>query len=319
MIALNAGDKIQGDAETVEKVDFSVYGKVRDNPIQMADGQLDDSIGDLYTAPDKAEISAVILTNTNSSAEQVNLYLLPLSGTARRLIPEDLSLGIGYTMYFDGTDAKVINTEGRELDVVALGTIVADIDMDDTYQLINLAAPVGADEAVRSTAKITEAALETVLDNTSGTNTGDEIVATGAEVNTGTNVVKYVSPEAIGDSKLSLTDGTETLTNKTVTAPVVTNPSNTFTVSPHDYSGGAADWTLSGAELLLQVHKPTNANGAVNAIIADTAGVIYVFVNGTGQALTVKGTGTGIVITNGKTALVMSDGTNVIALATESA
>jgi len=45
-----------------------------------------------------------------------------------------------------------------------------------------------------------------------------------------------------------------------------------------------------------------------------------VFVNGTGQTLTVKtAAGTGVAITNGKTAIVMSDGTNVIALATESA
>jgi len=40
--------------------------------------------------------------------------------------------------------------------------------------------------------------------------------ATGAEINTGTNDEKYTTPKAITDSKVSLIDGTETLTNKTI-------------------------------------------------------------------------------------------------------
>ncbi len=92
-----------------------------------------------------------------------------------------------------------------------------------------------------------------------------------------------------------------------------------FPIGTHDYDNDDEDWTLSAAELLKTVHKPTNASGAVNAIIADTAGIPYVFINGTGQALTVKTkNGTGVAITAGKTAIVMSDGTNVIALAAES-
>lgn len=112
---------------------------------------------------------------------------------------------------------------------------------------------------------------------------------------------------------------TDTLTNKTLTAPVMTNPSSTFTIGSHDYGAGTDDWTLSAAELLKTVHKPTNAGGAVNAIIADTAGVPYIFINGTSHTLTVKGTGTGIAIANGKAHILMSDGTNVIALAAVSA
>lgn len=112
---------------------------------------------------------------------------------------------------------------------------------------------------------------------------------------------------------------TDTLTNKTLTAPVITQPRINFTIGTHDYGTGTDDWTLSAAELLKTVHKPTNAGGAVNAIIADTAGIPYIFINGTGQTLTVKGTGTGIAIANGKTHIVMSDGTNVIALAAVSA
>ena len=45
--------------------------------------------------------------------------------------------------------------------------------------------------------------------------------ATGAEINTGTEDAKIVTPKAIADSKLSFTDGTETLTNKTLTTPII--------------------------------------------------------------------------------------------------
>ena len=119
---------------------------------------------------------------------------------------------------------------------------------------------------------------------------------------------------------VAIEDAAETLTNKTLTSPALSNPALTFAIGAHDYAGAAVDWALSAAELLKTVHKPTNANGPCNAIIAAAAGKPYIFINGTGQALTVKTpAGTGVAITNGKSAIVMSDGTNVIALATESA
>ena len=99
-----------------------------------------------------------------------------------------------------------------------------------------------------------------------------------------------------------------------------TNPKTTYSIGTHSYGSAHADWTLSASELLNTVHKPTAADQAVNAIIPATAGIPYVFINGTGQALTVKTAGgTGVTITNGKTAIVMADGTNVIALAAQSA
>jgi len=113
---------------------------------------------------------------------------------------------------------------------------------------------------------------------------------------------------------------TDTMTNKTLTAPVVNQPNLGFTIGTHDYGAGAVAWTLSAAEYAKTIHKPTNANGAVDAIIPLTAGHPYIFINGTGQTLTVKGSsGNGIAIADGKTHIVMSDGTNVIALAAVSA
>lgn len=104
----------------------------------------------------------------------------------------------------------------------------------------------------------------------------------------------------------------QTLTNKTLTAPVFTNPATTVTLGAHDYGAAANAWTLNAAELLLPVHKPTNASGAVDAVVATTIRP-YIFINATGYALTVKtAAGTGIAIANNKTATVMSDGVNVI-------
>jgi len=132
-----------------------------------------------------------------------------------------------------------------------------------------------------------------------------------------TNAAAVATIPDIGDTAddFVMKDTAQTLTKKKLT-----DPSCTFTIGTHNYGGAAADWELSAGELLKTVHKPTGANGPVNAIIADTAGIPYVFINGTGQTLTVKtAEGSGPNIANGKTAIVMSDGTNVIALATQSA
>lgn len=113
-------------------------------------------------------------------------------------------------------------------------------------------------------------------------------------------------PDTASDTLCAIA-ATQALTNKTLT-----DAAQTWTLGAHDYEAGSADWTLSAAELLKPCHKPTNANNAVNAIVADTIRP-YFFINATGQALTVKtAAGTGIAIANGKSAFVMSDGTNVI-------
>lgn len=72
-------------------------------PKQLADGQLPASIGDLYTVPGATTtyITQIILVNTNTSVEAVNLYLTPSGGTARRLIPVGMNLQPGYALYFD--------------------------------------------------------------------------------------------------------------------------------------------------------------------------------------------------------------------------
>lgn len=167
-----------------------------------------------------------------------------------------------------------------------------------------------------------DSTLNISVDN--GTCTGLTTAGTSANTTAGTAITLAAQYDTINLAN----DGTgwviksktganlsETLTNK-----VLTDARLNFSIGTHSYGSAHADWTLSAAELLKTVHKPTAADQAVNAIIPTTAGKPYVFINGTGQALTVKtAAGTGVAITNGKTAIVMADGTNVIALATESA
>ena len=130
----------------------------------------------------------------------------------------------------------------------------------------------------------------------------------------GVKIFESTGVNALESTYVKLT-GAQTLASKTLTAPIVTDPATTVTLGAHDYDAAAVDWTLSAAELLLPVHKPTNASGAVNAIVAVTIRP-YLFINATGQELTVKTPeGTGIAIANGKAQQVMSDGTNVIAIA----
>lgn len=109
MIALDSGDKIQGDASTATKVDYTLHGLAAGTITQLADGQLPSSIGDLYTASGACVLVALTMVNTDSSAITVNLYLLPSSGTARHLIPVDLSLEAGYSLIFDGQKFGVMD------------------------------------------------------------------------------------------------------------------------------------------------------------------------------------------------------------------
>ena len=114
MLALDSGDKIQGDTTTASKVDYTIDGVVSSAIAQLADGQLANSIGDLYTSgADETVVASITLVNTNTSAEAVNLYLLPSGGTARRLIPKDMTLGIDYMMSFDGKRLIVMDDSGR--------------------------------------------------------------------------------------------------------------------------------------------------------------------------------------------------------------
>jgi hypothetical protein len=94
------------------------------------------------------------------------------SGTYRHLSAgqvTDLTDGGDTTLHdHDGisenTGAR--HTQGTD---TTLGTMTADIDMDNSYQVVNLQAPANAGEALRQTVNITEADLEQLTDGSDTT------------------------------------------------------------------------------------------------------------------------------------------------------
>ena len=68
----------------------------------LGDGRLPATTGILYTVPALTQtiIKTITLVNTDSATRAVNLFLKP-SGTNRRIIPKDLSLGAGFSLETD--------------------------------------------------------------------------------------------------------------------------------------------------------------------------------------------------------------------------
>lgn len=69
----------------------------------LADGQLANGKGTIYTTPasTQAIVKNIILVNTNTSSETVNLYFKKSGGTSRRLIPKDTSLPASNSLVMD--------------------------------------------------------------------------------------------------------------------------------------------------------------------------------------------------------------------------
>lgn len=80
----------------------------------LADGQLADSKGTLYTTPGSTQAivphKGLSLVNTDGSAVTVNLYV-NRSGTSRRIIPLDMSLGAGERFVLD----QILTLEAADL------------------------------------------------------------------------------------------------------------------------------------------------------------------------------------------------------------
>ena len=63
--------------------------------------------------------------------------------------------------------------------------------------------------------------------------------ATGSELDTGTDDAKFATALALANSKYFKSDETETLTNKTLTDPVISSKQDTITSGTADPTGGS--------------------------------------------------------------------------------
>ncbi|MFY9328398.1 MAG: hypothetical protein WAO76_10325, partial [Georgfuchsia sp.] len=139
MVCLDNSDTLEGGASVDAVVDYTVHGMVSGAFTNIAQGQLSDTDPSvLYTAATDISIVSVIYVNTHSAAVTVNLYLDPANaGTPRRMIPEAMTLQVGYSMVFDGQRCTVIDTNGG----VVAGTSVSDVAYGAGWDSVTTIAP----------------------------------------------------------------------------------------------------------------------------------------------------------------------------------
>lgn len=115
MICLDNTDTLEGGASVDAVVDYTVHGLVANTFTVIADGQLSDTDPTvLYTAGSAISIVCITFVNTHSAAVTVNLYLDSANGgNPRRMIPKDVSLGIGYSLHFDGQRCTILDASGN--------------------------------------------------------------------------------------------------------------------------------------------------------------------------------------------------------------
>lgn len=112
MIVIDDNDVLAGDASTNTVVDYVISGYVGTAATLLAQSQLSDTPETtIYTSgADATVITSITLVNTHSAAVTVNLFI-----ESRRIIPEDMSLGIGYSLYTDGQRIAVTDASGNIL------------------------------------------------------------------------------------------------------------------------------------------------------------------------------------------------------------
>jgi hypothetical protein len=134
---LDNADLLEGDATSASEVDFVISGIANVTRGQLADGQLANSKGTLYTAASSVVVSSVIYTNTGAAHNHVNLYSKSSGGTSRRLIPKDLQLEAGYSLYFDGVKMTVLDAAGG----IVAGVNVSDVAYAASWDGVTGVAP----------------------------------------------------------------------------------------------------------------------------------------------------------------------------------
>ena len=278
MITLDSGDKIRGDASAVTVVDYTIYGLDNKAFKQLADGQLDDSIGDLFTADSADVVTSIILVNTDSSARTCNLYLTPSGGSARRLIPKDVSLGVGYSLHWDGAKVMVMNTTGSILQVYSAHATshtdgsddIQDAQADDSTKGI---ATFEADDFDDSSGKIDLAVSVTkasTTDSGTATPTAHDLNIVGGEgIDTSASgVVVTIAGEAASTTNkgvVELAIGSEVNTGTSTTLAVTPDALDDWTGSAQIVTVG----TLSSGDVTAQVSAAsTTAAGKSEIAVA---------------------------------------------------
>lgn len=126
MIVLANGDSLRGSASVNAVIDYSFHGIDGTTIALLAEGQLTGGDAELYPATAIVVVKSMVLVNTHSAAVTINLTVLKSESAARRLVPKDLSLGIGFSLHFDGSRICVINASGEVLRTVDTSLFISD-------------------------------------------------------------------------------------------------------------------------------------------------------------------------------------------------
>lgn len=266
MFVLENGDKLQGDASAATVVDYHISGITGGTTLKnLADGQLAATIGDLYTSASTDAATTITLVNTDSVARTVNLYHTPSGGTARRVIPKDLSLGAGYSVVIDGGDIKIIGTDGS----LQTNAAPSSSEIKTLYESnSDTNAFTDADhsklDGVEALADVTDATnvdaagatMNTDADVSGNTWVVDEDDLTS---DSATKVPTQQSVKAYTDS------GTQTLTNKTINTA-----SNTITIAGADVGSGTIAHERGGLEADVSAYSGlVKITGGATSAVAD--------------------------------------------------
>ena len=258
MFVLDNGDKIRGDASVAAVIDYTVHGLAGDTLSQLADGQLADSTGDLYTAGAIIVVTGMVLVNIHSAAVTVNLFLLPSGGTARRILAKDFTLGVGYSLHYDGAKVYVLSPTGAIVSSY-VAHAASHVNSEDDIQNataaqkgLATAAQITKLDAIEAAADVTDAVnVASSIHGVAGKATPVDADEVGLVDSAAANVLKvltwanikatlkayfdtlynkYVHPNHSGDVT-SVADGAQTIANKqTLSATTPITVSNTPTV-----------------------------------------------------------------------------------------
>ncbi len=165
-------DDVVGTA-TTKKVTMANIGSLIDHVAIQNIGTNAHSVIDTHVDGDGSD-HADVSTNTSD--------ITTISGAGYTNTQDILTVsGAGYA------NTLASHTQGTD---TALGTMAEDINMNNSFQIVNLQAPANAGEAIRQTVKITEANMEAADDHVGGDGSDHADVATNTlkDTNVTTNL-----------------------------------------------------------------------------------------------------------------------------------
>ena len=113
MITLDDTDVLEAWSGTDAKVDCTIHGLVGSTFTNLYTGTLSNGANTVvYTAGAAISVVSATFTNTDTSAATVNFKLDPANGGNDKFLMPVISLGAGYSVFFDGQRCTVMDASG---------------------------------------------------------------------------------------------------------------------------------------------------------------------------------------------------------------